>query len=164
MKHSHIISVKSLSETLDKATQDRRYRYKWLLESCKTQGSLAQTNKPDLNIIPMSLNTFKQYANTYIDGGFQLIDNLRRDVLEKAGKTKNTKQEKSDAISEKVRSLSSQLELAQKQKAVLQKAYFELNEIALEAIANSPHQKRLLDRHNELYDKYFSLRVVGDDE
>ncbi|MEA1079187.1 hypothetical protein [Marinobacter qingdaonensis] len=163
MKQSQIISVKSLTETLARATQDRRYRHKWLVERCKTQGSLAQTHKPELNINPMSLNTFKKYADTFIDGGFQLIDKLRLNVLEKAEKTKTTKQEKSDAISKKVRSLSFQLELAQKQKAVLQKAYFELNEIALEAIANSPHRKRLLDRHNELYDKYFSLHVVDDE-
>lgn len=160
MKMEKITSIINLSEHLQKAITDQRFRYQWLVAQCKTQGLLARTKKPEHDIIPMSLNTFKEYADAYLDGGFKSIDRLRLTVLEQAGKPKKSKQKRDDEMAEKVIALTDRLERVQQQKAVLQKAYFELNKITLQAIADAPHHRRSLERHSELYDSYFSLRLI----
>lgn len=160
MKMTKITSIMNLSEHLQKAVTDQRFRYQWLVSQCKTQGLLAQTKRPEHDIIPMSLNTFKEYADAYIEGGFRSLDQLRVAILEQVDKPKNSRKKDDKEMAEKVVALTNQLERVQQQKAVLQKAYFELNKIMLQVITDAPHHRRSLERHSELYDNYFSLRLV----
>lgn len=162
MKVVKATSVMRLNEHLQKAGRDQRFRYQWLVAQCGTQGLLAQTKKPELGIVPMSLNTFKNYADAYIEGGFKFLDELRLTVLEQAEKPKKTKQKRTDDMAVKIVALTDQLERVERQKAVLQKAYLELNNITLEVINDSPHHRRSLERHNELYNNYFSLRLIAE--
>ena len=160
MNKDKIRSVKALNEVLERAVQDQRFMYAWVAVQCKSQGALAQTHKPNLGIKPMSLNTLKGYANEFLVGGFEQLDVLRKAVLCRAQSTTRPSGTEPDRMAEKISDLQNELRRVQEQKATLQKAYFELNQLALEALPNSPHHQILLKRHNKLYESYFGLRVV----
>lgn len=162
MKAVKATSVMRLTEQLKKAARDQRFRYQWLVVQCGTQSLLARTKKPELRIVPMSLNTFKNYADSYIEGGFKFLDELRLTVLKQSEKPKKTKQKRTNDMAVKIVALTNQLERVERQKAVLQKAYIELNKITLQVINDAPHHRRSLEQHNELYNNYFSLRLVAE--
>ncbi len=52
-----------------------------LKKMLKSQGSTAKYENLELNIVPSSINTVKRISDKYIDGGYELIDNLRKAAL-----------------------------------------------------------------------------------
>lgn len=52
-----------------------------LLKQLKSQGGLARFESEELNIEPCALNTFKNNADEVIRGGFETIDQLRKNAV-----------------------------------------------------------------------------------
>lgn len=61
----------------------------------KSQGALAKYSHEELSIIPTSINTLKRVSAEYIDGGFEILDDLRKSALERLEDTEQ-KSKKSD--------------------------------------------------------------------
>lgn len=97
-------SIELLYELLNLASNDC-IKYRRLISACKTQQGLANYHDIRLGIIPMSLNTFKRYANkcTRNDITFAAIDLLRKKVIgvsdsSVANHTAKTTSENNDAM------------------------------------------------------------------
>lgn len=54
-----------------------------LTNALKSQGALAKLEKPDYGITPTSLNTIKRASDKELNGGFDELNNLRIQALEK---------------------------------------------------------------------------------
>lgn len=57
------------------------YEDKELLKQLKSQGGLAKFESQERNIEPCALNTFKTNADEVIGGGFNAIDDLRKNAV-----------------------------------------------------------------------------------
>jgi hypothetical protein len=133
--------------------------YSWLLSKCKNQSSLSTVERMSVNIKPMTLNTFKKYADVNVDGGFVCINTLRKELHKKYNPRLKSTQKKKRA-KDNILSLKQKLEGAERQRAVLLRAYSELNQIAVDAIKNSPQNEYEYKKHIKLYSSFFGLKVV----
>lgn len=133
--------------------------YEWLINNCKSQADLASVERKSVGIQPMSLNTFKKYANEILDGGFKEIDRLRRTL-------KNYKQNKPASkklrLKDDLERIKDRLDKAERTRAILIKAYSELNQITLDLLANTPKYQNEYERHKKLYAAHFGLCMVVD--
>ena len=131
-----------------------------LLFFCTSQHKLTKYKDDSKRIIPMTLNTFKEYSNSCLEGGFATIDNLRKKLHENVtGRSGNKKRRKE----EKLRVYKSKLEESERARAILIRAYNDLNSICLDAISiNSPYEQDY-KKHKLLYDNYFSLSLYNGD-
>lgn len=152
-------SIKNLYEQMKKAKNSSDVSYDWIYAQSKNQNDLAKTKRKSLGIVPMSLNTFKEYSDEYIKGGFSEVSSLRKELYI----IYKNREKKVSAGRDKIISPSKELEVAAKSRAILIRAYSDLNRIALDAIANSPAHKRDYEKHKELYERYFSLRLVDNE-
>lgn len=157
-KQINIDSICSLHNELVKASSSKSYDFLWLRKKCNKQGQLALTERKSLNIIPMSLNTFESYANKHIDGGFETIDKLR---LKLHSQRKKYHKRKKERVSEINTDLKDKLEEAIRSRAIMIKAYNELNRIALDAIAHNRTYERDYKKHIDLYKGFFGLKAVS---
>lgn len=154
---TRIASIISLYKEMQAAKECKDDSYNWLTSKCNNQSRLAQVSRKSAGIEAMALNTFKQYADTYIDGGFARINILRKE-LSKSSKSKIKVKE--DRLKEKTTTIQQRLDQADRMRAILIKAYIELNAITLDAIASSPQYEYDYNRHKELYSKYFGISLV----
>lgn len=51
--------------------------------SLKSQGALAKHSCSDLLIVPTSINTLKRISDEYVEGGFETLDALRKNAMER---------------------------------------------------------------------------------
>lgn len=70
-----------LLDEVAKSNLDEHFQF-LPLAALRSQGALARLSVPDRQIIGMSLNTFKKIAGEFIDGGFERLDEARRNALE----------------------------------------------------------------------------------
>lgn len=156
LKETSVINLYKLM--LEAASGDGEYS--WLTSKCGNQSKLAGIERKSADIMPMSLNTFKAYADECIDGGFCAVNALRKSLSAKSKK-------KSESASSKLKSMNrnykEQLEESERMRAVLVKAYSDLNRICLDAVKKSPEYFYELERHNALYDQFFSLNLVSNE-
>lgn len=144
-----------------KAAIKKKGEYGWLISKCTSQSSLAAMERKGEGILAMSLNTFKKYANEVVPGGFDEIDDLRR-ALKSSSIKLSLKSRKNAQNKEKSTKLM--LEESERFRAILLKAYSDLNRICLDAISRSPEFEYDYQKHSELYSKYLGLRLVDDNE
>ena len=154
-------SVINLYKLLLEASDIFSDDYLWLAESCKSQGALAKVKKTGLGIIPMSLGTFKTYCNDYIEGGFEQV-NIKRQKVISMYKRKEDKQNLKPK--ETIASLKNKLDQAHRARAVLMKAYHELNSITLDVMSENSAYKQNYKAHCELYANHFGLNLVIDND
>ena len=128
--------------------------FAWVINKCGRQSSLASIERKSIGIQSMSLNTFKTYANEYIDGGFDTLNNLRKEINQKY---KNKKPTQTQKLKERSKTYKEKLDEAERLRAILIKAYNVLNKICLDAVKKTPEYEYDLERHRELYTRYFSL-------
>lgn len=160
-KKKKIDSVCSLYKELLEAKHSKKPSLQWLKDNCKSQGKLASSKNKSLDIVPMSINTFKEYADKHIDGGFKAINKLRQDIQKN---NKPITKRKKSRITEEKAELKIKLEGAVRSRAIMIKAYNELNRITLDALATNKIYQRDYNKHIALYKDIFSLRLVGNDE
>ncbi|MCX7553725.1 hypothetical protein OS175_07530 [Marinicella sp. S1101] len=161
MSDKRKVSILSLYEVMVTALNaSDKNKYSWLLSKCVTQGSLSSTERKSLGIYPMTLNTIKRYADLYISGGFKQLDKLRKQL--KTFQTSSNRASLKPRLS--ISDYKKRLAEAERMRAVLIRAYNDLNSIALDAIASSPQYVYDYERHNKLYCNYFGLSLVEDDE
>ncbi len=153
-------SITSLLNEMKKAIKNSS-DYSWLITNCANQKKLAYTSNIQLNIIGVSLNTFKKNADDYIEGGFAAIDKLRKQL--KCKKCLSIK-EKKERAKNKNTSQQKKLEESERIRAELLRAYADLNKIALNAIISSDQYADEYEEHQALYMRYLGLKLVNKDE
>lgn len=151
-------SIISLFNEMVKALNANDDSYRWLLSICDNQSSLANAERKCIYINSMALNTFKKYSNQYIDGGFKEVNKVR--VALKNKRRGGYKKVKVDLRSD-IKTLKQKLEDAERTRAVLIRAYADLNSITLDALSGDSIFNSEYLRHQELYSKYFGLSVVS---
>lgn len=154
-------SVKALYDHMKLAKESSDESYNWLISKCDRQSSLAGLSRKSAGIHGMSLNTFKKYADDHVNGGYAAVDTLRRSLC-RNDKPKVELQK--GRLKEKNADLRRRLEEAERFRAIILKAYSDLNRIALDAISASPQHSYDYQRHQELYGKYFGLTLIIDNE
>ena len=79
----NIESISNLKQFLESIvkTPDVFSENSELKKMLKSQGSTAKYENLELNIVPSSINTVKRISDKHIDGGYELIDNLRKAAL-----------------------------------------------------------------------------------
>jgi len=110
-----------------------------LRKALKSQGGIAKLERAvtndrgdTLQVIPMSLNTLKTYADTHLPGGFKTLNDLRLKALEaleiaaKRGERSNKRTR--SGLSLKVAELEHELELHRQTNMLLLKAIAECHE------------------------------------
>ncbi|MCW7554530.1 hypothetical protein NX722_18255 [Endozoicomonas gorgoniicola] len=157
-KDKNAKSVIALFNEMTKALEEGCDNYHWLISKCRTQSSLSLIERASDNIHPMTLNTFKKYSNLYIDGGFESINKIR--IQLKTKRPNSLPAKKKQRQEEKVIDIQSKLEEAERMRAVLLRAYNELNKITLDALVNSPQCQNDYQKHKKLYASYFGLNLV----
>lgn len=135
--------------------------YHWLISKCASQSALAAIDRKSAGITPMTLNTLKKYSEENIDKGFEEIDRLRKELKKLKVQNKKSKTQKQK---ESISSYKDRLDKAERSRAILIRAYNELNEICMDAIARSPQYQYDYNRHKNLYGKYFGISEVVDNE
>ena len=135
--------------------------YHWLISKCSSQSRLAGIERKSAGIVFMTLNTFKKYADEYIDGGFNEINRLRKELKNRTAKGKKIKSQKQK---ESLSSYKKKLDDAERMRAILIRAYNDLNEICMDAISRSPQYQYDYNRHKSLYRKHFGISIAVDNE
>ncbi len=130
--------------------------HKWLTSNCNTQTSLSKIERKSVGIIPMTLNTFKKYADNLITGGFEEVNRLRLEIKKKSSQIKPSKIK---TLKSNITDYKTRLDESERARAILIRAYNELNGICLDAISRSPEFQYDYRRHLSLYSKYFGLTV-----
>lgn len=153
-------SLKNLYKAMCNALDDGD-SFAWIINKCGRQSSLASIERKSIGIQSMSLNTFKIHADEYIDGGFDTFNNLRKAINQKY---KNKKPTQTQKFKESSKTYKEKLDEAERLRAILIRAYNDLNKICLDAVKKTPEYQYDLERHNELYGRYFSLTLVSNDE
>ena len=161
MSEKNITSVKNLYREMISATKGDSKKYKWLLSKCIDQSSLCEIDREQSNINSIALNTFKKYSDIHIEGGFEHVNKLRRTLkkryLESVGTSKNIVKKQADDYKVK-------LDEAERARAILIRAYNDLNSICLDAISKSPEYQYDYEQHVMLYQSYFSLEIATNNE
>jgi hypothetical protein len=161
MSEKNITSVKNLYREMILAIKGDSKKYKWLLSECLDQSNLCKIKREQSNIKPIALNTFKKYADIHIEGGFDRVNELRgtlkKRYLESVRTSKNI--DKKQADDDKVK-----LDEAVRARAILIRAYNDLNSICLDAISNSPKYQYDYEQHVKLYRSYFCLEAANNNE
>ena len=158
-KEKYITSIKSVHQELLNALSSNSDDYVWLRNNCNTQGKLASTERKSKHILPMSTNTFKTYADKHISGGFKEINALRKNLYSSQVKTNRTKK---DISKENINNLKDELDKATRSRAIMIKAYNELNRITLDAISSNETYQRDYNKHIDIYKGFFGLKIVKD--
>ncbi|MBL3557596.1 MULTISPECIES: hypothetical protein [Marinobacter] len=135
--------------------------YPWITSKCGSQAAIASVERRSIGIHAMTLNTFKKYSDAALDGGFEQLEKLRVAIKRKS---KNANGETSKGTKSKTAVYKEKLDEAERLRAILIRAYTDLNRICLDAVRKSPEYQYDLDRHNELYREYFSLTLVANDD
>lgn len=135
--------------------------YAWLTSKCGSQAAIASTDRKSIGIQAMTLNTFKKYSDIALEGGFDQLEKLRIAIRQK---NKDSKNKLSSGKKSEIADYKHKLNEAERLRAILIRAYTDLNRICLDAVKKSPEYQYDLDRHNELYLDYFSLKVVGNND
>lgn len=129
-----------------------------LATSCRSQGELAKLEAPDLSIHRMSLNTLKVVSSSYLMGGFEELDRLRRLVAHQHSKNGSNRPHPDENPRERERSDVARL-LEQRQKLVDSCAFMadQYNDLlanyrrALDRLdkdrADPANERRLLENH-----------------
>ncbi len=150
-------SVKSLYHEMLLAVKSDGNNHNWLIRKCNRQSVLLGVQRKSLGIIPMTLNTFKKYADKYINGGFKEVERVRS-IIKKKYLDKKSNQAKK--IEENKINYKIKLDEAERARAILIRAYNDLNKICLDAISRSPEYQYDYKRHLKLYGTYFSLELA----
>lgn len=158
MSESKRNSIECLYRFLKPEIESEEGTPKWIYEACATQESLARLTRQDENIIGMSVNTFKKYCDEYLPGGFAEIDSIRK-TLSREGNQRNKKPVKV-ARNPDV-SYKRKLDKADRERAMLIRAYWDLNKILLDALPHAPLGEIEYRKHQEIYGKYMSLTMVS---
>jgi len=135
--------------------------YSWITSKCGSQAAIASVERKSVGIHAMTLNTFKKYSDTALDGGFEQLEKIRVAIKKKG---KNSRNKKSNETKSKALFYKEKLNESERFRAILIRAYTDLNRICLDAVKKSPEYQYDLDRHNELYREYFSLTLVADND
>ena len=135
--------------------------YDWLSSRCSNQSKLSTLERKSVGIIAMTLNTFKKYANENINGGFDEINRARQELHKKRLKNKVPKEK---VFKNNITNYKTKLDEAERARAILIRAYNDLNTICLDAISRSPEYQYDYQRHLKLYGNYFSLKVATKSE
>lgn len=135
--------------------------YHWLISKCSSQATLANIERKSEGVVPMTLNTFKKYAEENIHEGFNEINRLRKEIIKI--KLKN-KKKNTDKQTKSISSYKNKLDNAERMRAVLIRAYNDLNEVCMDAISRSPQYQYDYNRHKILYGKYFGISIAIDNE
>jgi len=146
-------SVFNVSELLAKYIKQQTAPPAWLIKACVSQGSIVSLSKPELNINPMSLNTFKKCAEHRIVGGFHQVDTLRKRL-----KTKPNSKNKTV-----VKNKNNELHEAQRLRVILTRAYQDLLRISEKGKKYDPIIERELVEHQFLFGQYFGVVGIRDD-
>ena len=153
-------SVKALYHAMKQAL-DNPLDYVWLTSKCGSQAAIASVERKSIGIQPMTLNTLKKYSDVAFDGGFGQLDKLRVAIKNKVKDGKiGAKRKKED----KAAFYKKKLDEAERLRAILIRAYTDLNRICLDSVKKNPEYKFDLDKHHELYREYLALRLVGKNE
>lgn len=135
-------------------------KYQWLISKCSDQSSFARVERKSIGVTPMTLNTYKKYAEDNIQGGFQEIERVRKKLKNKYIKPLP----KSTETGKSIDNYKQKLEKAERARAILIRAYVDLNSICLDAISRSPEFQYDFNRHKKLYETYFKLALTVDNE
>lgn len=160
MSNSKEESIRALYRTMVEAMNDPS-GYSWLISKCGSQAAIAAIERKTIGVHAMTLNTFKKHSDIALEGGFEQIDKLRVALKKKSqGAKRNTANKTKSRISD----CKKKLDEAERLRAILIRAYADLNRICIDAINKAPEYQYDLDKHNELYRDYFSLKVVANNE
>jgi len=152
-------SIKSLYNEMMAALKNNDGQFNWLISKCSDQSKLSQLERKSVGIIPMTLNTFKKYADENIKDGFNEVNRVRKELNIKFSNKPNTNKYKGNITSYKTK-----LDEADRARAILIRAYNDLNSICLDAIDRSPEYQYDYQRHLQLYGNYFNLNVATNHE
>lgn len=64
--------------------------YSWITSKCGSQAAIASVERKSVGIHAMTLNTFKKYSDTALDGGFEQLEKIRV-AIKKKSKIQETK-------------------------------------------------------------------------
>jgi len=149
-------SIRALHQSMVSALKYPEEHY-WITSKCGSQAATASIERESIGILSMTLNTFKKHADLELEDGFYQIEKLRIAIKNNSyPKNLRIKKDKSKAETYKEKLIE-----AERLRAILIRAYADLNNICLDAVKKSPEYQYDLDRHNELYKEYFSLRVIS---
>lgn len=153
------LSVKSLFNEMILADKCDDDTYSWLILTCKSQSLLSSISRRSIGVEEMTLNTFKKYADNEIDGGFSSVNALRKKLYKKNNPKLNRKAKK-DRQRDRQTNLKVKLEEAERYRAIILRAYNDLNKITIDAIKTNPKYEYDYLKHEELYSEYFGLKMV----
>lgn len=163
LKDPKSLSVITLFKEMKIADKCNDDSYTWLITKCKSQSMLTSISRKSIGIEGMSLNTFKKYANEEINGGFSAINTLRKKIYNKHS-PKHKNHEKKKRQRNHATDIKKKLTEAERYRAILIRAYYDLNQITLDAIKGNPQYEYDYRKHNELYKKYFSITMAVNNE
>jgi hypothetical protein len=153
-------SVKALHLSMIDALKNPD-EYPWITSKCGSQASIALIERKSIGIQAMTLNTFKKYSELALEGGFEQLEKLRISIKQKC---KNLNNKSLNNNRSKALAYKDKLDEAERLRAILVRAYTDLNRICLDAVRKSPEYQYDLERHNELYREYFSLKIVANND
>lgn len=119
------------AELLQAALQDLTKAPKQLLRACSHQRLLAALNIEKQRVRPVSLNTLKKAADLAVEGGWERLDRLRRDVLT-ARTQRDCRGKKSSAsngrkdLRLRLEETAERLEQERRARAILNRAYVDI--------------------------------------
>lgn len=158
------ISIHNLYTEMQNAYNNDLQGYEWLTSKCNNQESLASVSRKGKQIVKMSVNTFKKYAESNIDGGFGSIDSLRCKISQKYNGVELTLDEQKLPVN-KLEEAQIEIDKLKRNQAVLIKAYNDLNRITLDLIAKDVNGNTLdYQNHQDLFSRYFGLDLAVDSE
>lgn len=156
-------SVISLHTEMHFVLSENANKHSWLTSKCTSQGDLAGISRKAKGIMSMSLNTFKAYCDEYIDGGFALVNTQRKKINNEISIVNNQADEMGKPQSKLDEALK-EIDKLRRNKAILIKAYNDLNRLTVDLIANSEGNSFEYTKHKALFSSYFDLKLAVDND
>lgn len=162
-KNTKAQSVANLYAEMQKALNERSDQYTWITSKCHRQSELVGITRKGKKIQGMSLGSFKKYCDLYIDGGYGEVDRLRKKILEDLTSVGVEEINQKKPVN-KLEKAQQDIDALRRNQAILVKAYNDLNNIALDLIANSNGNTLEYQKHQDLFSSYFGLQLAVDNE
>jgi hypothetical protein len=141
-----------------------------IVDALASQSSLAKfsanvmTDGQSLDILSMSLNTFKTRCEERISGGFTAIDNLRKSAVKSIGIENNKPSPKNsrtrEALSEKITELTSTLETIKRSNLVLLQTLSEVR-FQIDSVLDAPDETTRKNRGNKLIKRITAITSLN---
>lgn len=148
-------SVTNLCSLLEDCMENPSIAPSQLRMACLSQGSLAKLSLPSHNILPMSLTTLKRSADLSLPGGWIMLDELRRHILDQPLSKNSTTRTKRGTIARKKETYAQSREefsAIARDYAVLCRAYFELLNLVKPALRGDEVLSKKIMQHQAIFD------------